>query len=336
MTSNTDHHDPDPLLAKALEGLPGDLAGFARVYESRIRPELRKREAERIRAVGNARKASWGGGAISLAGGLGGLFALGSPFLAFAGVLVGFGVIAIGRSPLGRLEAQAKGLLVRPVAETLGLEYADEPIGKADLTDYSRLGLVPTYDRSRFEDRLAGERNGVDFEFFEAELKRRKTETRNGRTSTRYVKVFAGQCLRFDFHKAFHGETLVTRDAGFFNRFSGKAGMQRAMLEDPAFEKAFEVFTSDQVEARFLLTPDMMERLMELERVFHGKGLRCAFSGEQMLVVVEGDNLFQPGSLFTPLEDPARLRRILDDFSIMFRLIDTAAAGRRRAPAARP
>jgi hypothetical protein len=336
MTGTSDHHDLDPQLAQAVEGLPDDLAGFAHVYERRIRPELRKHEAERIRAADTARKATWGGGAISLAGGLGGLFALGSPFLAFAGVLAGFGVIALGRWPLDKLEAQAKGLLVRPVAENFGLEYTDKPAGQADLTDYSQLGLVPRYDRSRFEDRLAGMRNGVDFEFFEAELKRRKTQTRNGRTSRRYVKVFAGQCLRFDFHKAFHGKTLVTRDAGFFNRFSGKTGMQRAMLEDPEFEKTFEVFTTDQVEARFILTPDMMERLMELERVFQGKGLRCAFSGEQMLVVVEGDNLFQPGSMFTPLEDPARLRRILDDFSVMFRLIDTAAEGRRRAQSPPP
>lgn len=321
---------PDPVLAAALEGLPGELAGFARTYETKIRPELLEREAERVKAADTARKATWGGGALALATGLGGVFGLKIPLLGMLGVMAGFGVIAFGRRPLGRLQKDAKGLMVRPVAEELGLAFDDEPGALADLSDHRRLGLLPSYDRSRFEDRLSGQRNGIDFECFEAQLKRRKTETRNGRTTTRYVTVFKGQCLRFDFHKRFFGETLVTRDAGFFNRFGGKQGMDRARLEDPRFEKAFEVYTSDQVEARYLLTPDMMSNLLEMERAFHGKKLRCAFSGEQMLVAVEGENLFEPGSLFDPLDDPARLRKILDDFSAVFGLIDTASAGRRR------
>lgn len=325
----------DPRLVAALQELPADLRGFDELYEREIRPQLLARENERIRAADTARKTGWGGAALGIAGALGGFFALGLPIVGILGIFAGLAVIALGRVPLGRLQAQSKGLLVRPVAEKLGLEYDDAPGEHVNLSEHRRLGLLPAYDRSRFEDRLSGARRGVDFEFFEAELKRRKTETRNGRTSTRYVTVFEGQCLRFDFHKRFFGETLVTRDAGFFNRFGGKRGMERAGLEDPEFEKAFEVYTTDQVEARFLLTPDMMAKLLELERAFQGKGVRCAFSGEQMLVAVEGDNLFEPGSMFTPLDDPARLRTILEDFSAIFALIDTVSDGREREAANR-
>ena len=335
MSESVTNSQTDPRLLAALEGLPGDMSGFARVYEREIRPELLAREGERIKAADRARKATWGGAAVSVLGGIGGFVGLGVAVAGIIGIVAGLAVIAIGRAPLARLEAQSKGLLVRPVADTFGLAFDEAPGELADIGDHRRLGLLPSYDRSRFEDRLSGVRSGVDFEFFEAQLTRRKTQTRNGRTSTRYVTVFEGQCLRFDFHKRFFGETLVTRDAGFFNRFGGKSGMDRAQLEDPEFEKAFEVYTTDQVEARFLLTPEMMAKLLELEQAFHGKGLRCAFSGEQMLIAVEGDNLFEPGSLFTPLDDPARLRSILRDFSAVFSLIDTVSAGRKREGAAR-
>jgi len=171
---------------------------------------------------------------------------------------------------------------------------------------------------------MTGERNGVSFEFFEAHLeKRRTTRERSGRTRTRWVTVFRGQCLRFAFHKRFHGRTLVLRDSGIMNRFGSVTDLQRARLESPDFEDAFEVYTSDQVEARYLLTPDLMQRLVELEKTFRGGSLRCSFVDGQLQIVLEGADLFEPGSMFTPLDNPDRIRELLDDFAAVFNLIDS-------------
>ena len=111
--------------------------------------------------------------------------------------------------------------------------------------------------------------------------------------------------------------------------------MQRTTLEDPEFEKAFEVYTTDQVEARFLLTPDMMQTLVDLERTFHGKKLRCAFSGQEMFVEVEGGNLFEPGTMFKPLDNPERVRDLLMDFAAVFNLIEKVSARRQAEDEAR-
>ena len=90
------------------------------------------------------------------------------------------------------------------------------------------------------------------------------------------------------------------------------------------------MFSTDQIEARFILTPDFMERLIHLEKTFKGRKLRCAFSGGEMLVCVEGKNLFEPGSMHRPMTDLARVREILDDFSAVFLLIDSMVE--RRTP----
>jgi hypothetical protein len=144
------------------------------------------------------------------------------------------------------------------------------------------------------------------------------------------VTVFKGQCLRFHFDKTFYGKTLVTRDAGFFNRFGGGNGMQRASLEDPEFEKIFEVYTTDQVESRYLLTPDLMQELVDLEKTFHGGKLKCCFFGGELFITLQGGNLFEPGSMFTPLDSPDRLRELLEDFAAVFHIIDVTNANRRR------
>ena len=144
------------------------------------------------------------------------------------------------------------------------------------------------------------------------------------------MTVFKGQCLRFQFDKTFYGRTLVTRDAGFFNRFGGGKGMQRAMLEDPEFERIFEVYTTDQVESRYLLTPDLMQKLVDLEKTFHGGKLKCCFDSGELFITLQGSDLFEPGSMFKRLDDPDRVRELLSDFAAVFNIIDVVVAKRRR------
>lgn len=316
----------DPLILQAMSGLPDDFTGFARTYLEELRPTLLSREGERQLAAREAKRWTWIGGAIGVIGAGLGLLALRVPQLAIVAGALGFAVAGAGRSRLRRFTREAKSLLVQPVAQQFGLAFTEDPGPQSTISDLYANGLVPTWDRSKYEDRITGERNGVPFEFFEAHLEDRRTTTdSNGRTRTTWVTVFNGQCLRFRFHKAFQGRTMVTRDAGIFNRFGGAKGMDRVRLESSQFEQAFEVYSTDQVEARFLLTPDFMQRLVDLEKTFRGAKLRCAFVGGEMLVALEGGDLFEPGSMFTPLDNPERVRELLDDFAAIFNLIDSFA-----------
>ena len=310
-------------ILEAMADLPSDFQDFPRIFQDDIRPSLQANEFARLKAADRARKATWVGGAIGVVGVLLSLLAFRVPQLAVLAGIAGAGIVGVGRSPLSKISKQAKGMIVEPMARHLALNFSQLPGSVASIYDHNRVGLVPSWDRSSYEDLINGNRRGIDFEFFEAHLEERRTTTDSkGRTRTRWVTVFQGQCIRFDFHKRFFGHTLVTRDAGFFN-FMGKmtmGGLERARLESPNFEKAFEVYTNDQVEARFLLTPDFMQRLVDLENVFHGQKLRCAFEGGEMFIAVEGADLFEPGSMFTPLDNPARTRELLQDFSALFHL----------------
>lgn len=314
----------DPRILDALQGLPRDFSDFPHIYQDELQPELRKREAGRVKIAKRATQATWLGVLIAVIGVLLGMFAFRAPPFAIVAAVVGFGVAGAGRTPVRQLAREAKGLLVDPVARQFGLSYRALPGGVTSALKIQDAGLLPSWNRSEYEDHITGERNGISFEFFEAHLEQRRTSRgRNGRTQTRWVTVFRGQCLRFDFHKRFHGRTLVLRDAGIMNRFGSVQDLQRARLESPNFEDTFEVYTSDQVEARYLLTPDLMQRLLDLENTFRGSGLRCAFVDGELRIALEGGDLFEPGSMFTPLDNPERIRELLDDFAAVFNLIDS-------------
>lgn len=333
MDENQDHAEGiDPEILRALEGLPADYDGFDKHYQDVIRPGLQAREAERQAAADKAVKGRWIGIGIGVAAVVLGLFLARIPFIIIGGVMAGFATYGVMGGDLRRIAQEAKTLMVMPVAERLGLTFVEDCGDQELVYEMQRADLLPGWDRSDFEDKLTGVRNGVDFEFFETHLEqRRQRRNSRGQTRTEWVTVFRGQCLRFDFHKEFYGTTLVLRDAGWFNGLGGKRGMKRAKLEDPKFEKAFEVHTTDQVESRYLLTPDVMQELVDLETAFHGGKIRCAFLDGQVLVAVEGADLFEPGGMFTPLDNPDRIRDLLADFSAVFQLID-ALSKKDRAP----
>lgn len=324
--SNPDAPLIAPAILKAMKGLPADFAAFPQIYQDELQPALRAREAGRLKAAKRAKQMTWLGVAIGVVGAALGLVAFKVPQFAIVAGVVGFGVAGAGRSPLKKYAREAKAMLVEPLASQFELGFVPQPGPQPTIANIHNVGLVPSWDRSGFEDRVTGTRNGVDFEFFEAHLEqRRTTRDSNGQTRTSWVSVFRGQCLKFEFHKDFAGRTMVLRDAGIMNRFGGGRDMDRVKLESPDFEKAFEVYSTDQVEARFLLTPDLMQRLVDLETVFHGAGLRCAFVDGEMFVALEGGDLFEPGSMYTPLDNPDRVRDLLDDFAAVFNLIDSFA-----------
>ncbi len=333
----SDQPDLDPAVTAVMAGLPPEFDGFDRMFQNQIQPALQAREGDRVRAAAKARQSLYVGIAVGVAGAVLGGWLTKSPIALFFAGIVGFGVVAWGRQDLAKVGKDAKDLIVNPVATHFGLSFLAEPGEVPSIQRHREVGVVPGWDRAAYEDLLTGQRSGVDFELFEAHLEERRTSTDSkGRTQTRWVTVFKGQCLRFQFEKTFYGRTLVTRDAGFFNRFGGGKGMQRAALEDPVFEKIFEVYTTDQVESRFLLTPDLMQQLVDLEKTFHGGKLKCCFDGGEMFITLQGGNLFEPGSMYTPLDNPGRVRELLDDFAAVFRIVDETQAGKRRSDRARP
>lgn len=321
----------DPALKEAFSGLPADFDRFIQAYEEKIRPVLQEREAERAEAAKRSIQSWWTGGTVILVSLVIAILIFREPAIAILGGLAGAGWIGWGQLPLNRVSREAKALLVEPVARELNLEYAAKPGDVASIHRHRELRLVPNWDRAKYEDRLAGIRREVNFELFEAHLEERRTTTDSrGRTRTTWVTVFRGQCLRLDFHKTFYGRTRIARDAGFFNRFNSSRDMQRAKLEDPEFERAFAVYTTDQVEARYLLTPDLMQRLVDLERAFRGGRLQACFDGGEMLITLQGGDLFEPGTMYRPLDDPGRTRDLLNDFEAVFNIIDTVTACRIR------
>jgi hypothetical protein len=126
-------------------------------------------------------------------------------------------------------------------------------------------------DRYKTEDLVTGCAGKTRFYFAEVHAEYKTvTQTKNG-TRTEWHDIFKGIIFAADFNKRFNGVTIVKpKDFGaafgaWFSKnlfsFGSKDVIQ---LESTEFDKTFVTHGSDQVESRYILTPAMMERILNL------------------------------------------------------------------------
>lgn len=105
-----------------------------------------------------------------------------------------------------------------------------------------------------------------------------------------YVTIFKGLFFHASFNKQIHGETYIA--PSFTDRGFAKIGHdimfrdqgEEVKLENPEFEKIFVVHSTNQIEARYILTYTMMEAMVDLHKIckrpiyfsFKGSRVYCA------------------------------------------------------------
>ncbi|MBU6234753.1 MAG: DUF3137 domain-containing protein [Alphaproteobacteria bacterium] len=187
--------------------------------------------------------------------------------------------------------------------------------------DFDESSLIPSYDTEHKGDYVRGDYKGVPLQIHESKLTRTEGSGKNRRT----VTVFQGVLVCLGSNKKFKGRTLIKRDYGFMNwAANGFQSMERIRLEDPLFEKQFEVFGDDQVESRYLLTTSFMDRLLKLVTLFDAKGLQASFYDHKLLIMIPtGKNYFEASSIFKPATFIPEINTVLEEMHAFFNIIDT-------------
>lgn len=297
-----------------------EFKGFNAFYEKELLPALQDKEYDRLDAFKKINKF----GPLAVVGIALAAIMLFSRIGHFMILAMG-GVFAVGAYTgirhyfLKDVKSRTKNHLVAGICRFIGWQFSEIVTEPPELDVLIENGMLPKrYDRVSFEDKMWGNAHGADFEALECHMER---EDRDSDNKKKWVTVFRGSLMALDFHREFLGRTVVLRDKGWFNR-KKKSGMKRVGLVDPKFEKIFEAYGTDQVEARYLLTPTFMQRLVDLEESVDGKKIRFAFLNDLLLIAVETPNRFEAGSMSVPITDPKRTQDILDEVGAVYNLVD--------------
>ncbi|DAB06545.1 TPA: hypothetical protein CPT92_06500 [Candidatus Gastranaerophilales bacterium HUM_13] len=138
-------------------------------------------------------------------------------------------------------------------------------------------GLFPPILYRITDDEFVGEYQGVKFRMSETKF-----------PINRFIG-FTGIILAFEANKSFESHTIIVSKLAPDRHHSFK--LEPVTLEDPKFCRDYNVYSSDQTEARYLITPSFMERFRKLKVAFKTTDIACAFLKNKVIFALDSEGL---------------------------------------------
>ena len=227
----------------------------------------------------------------------------------FIVILIVFLWIYFGKA-YKRYKMSFKDQIVRPLINTINPElvyYPENYITEGTFKS-SRI-FRDHYNRYSGDDHVTGSVGKTVIEFSELHVAR----VQQSGKQTQTIPIFDGIFFCADFNKNFKGETYVLPDYaekwfGAIGRFLQKGSIKYGKvvrMENVDFEKEFAVYSTDQVEARYILSTSLMERILNLKKKFRKK-IHISFVSSNLYIAI---------TFFGRLLEPTLFRR-LDNYKI--------------------
>lgn len=209
--------------------------------------------------------------------------------------------------------------------------------------DFRKYEILPKCDFSHAEDYLIGEYKDTPISVMELELHNILPQEEQRRSfATTIIRaiqkqrlsvpdniltevVSAGIAVEIKIKKKFSGKTIIVKDRGKILNFMHdiSKGYERAALEDPVFEKKFEVFTDNQTESRYLLTPSFMQRLLDLSSYYNNSPIEACFHQQHLFLFIPiKKNLFDYKRLVSQKDIEKFSQKSLNELIDIFKIID--------------
>jgi hypothetical protein len=262
------------------------------------------------------------------------VFALSQPGVAFVTIAIGLLGLSIFymvyvQPPFNKLKERFNKSIITHYIQSImpGSQY--EPAKYHPLqTYYDSLLFMIDVDRHSGSNYVHGvfDKTDVSFSYMHTEYKQ-VSHTKNG-TKTTWHTIFQGIFLCADSNKRFSGKTLVLPDAaekylGGFGKWlqktAGNPVGEMVYMEDVRFEKEFVVYSTDPVEARYLITPKIQEQIFNLKKLLK-RDLRLSFVNNNVFIAVSRDNIFQLNTAL-PFTDNKTLRYYMNDIVELLTLV---------------
>lgn len=182
--------------------------------------------------------------------------------------------------------------------------------------EFHEIGLVNYYNDESFDDIFYGNYKDVNFEIIESKLVH---ETRGSKNRSRHT-IFFGIILKLTMPKDFESHTLIRPDGLLKMPIKN---LKRTELEDVIFEKKYDVYTNNEVEARVTITTGFMERLNNIEKVFNSQKTYCCFIDNKAYFGLHTKrDMFKICSLKQPINNPKYFAKMFEEMISIYRLID--------------
>lgn len=254
-------------------------------------------------------------------------FSFGSVVLMAICFPVLIGVIIYLSISIGKYKKSFKVGIIEQIVRAIdpNLSYdASKAVNKSHFT-HSEL-FKKSWNEYKGDDYVQGMVGKTSLEFSEVHAQHVSTDSEGRRQAS---TVFKGLFLVADFNKSFQGKTFVLPDTA--EKLFGSIGSmlqswnaargELVKMEDVAFEKEFVVYGDDQIEARYILSTSLMERILAYKKKSN-RPVRLSFIGNNVHVAISyKKSLFEP-RIFRSLLNFRPIQEYFEDLSLAIDLVE--------------
>jgi len=163
--------------------------------------------------------------------------------------------------------------IIRPLIKAIDdrLEYSSQNHVRQTLFERSHI-FTSRIDRMSGNDYVQGMIDDTKLEFSDIHAEKR---TKDSKGHSHWNTVFQGIFIVGEFNKKFYGNTVILPDSAqstfgdLFGNWLQSKNMQRdelVKMDSPNFEKEFVVYSDNQVEARYILSHSLMQKLLTFKK----------------------------------------------------------------------
>ena len=216
-------------------------------------------------------------------------------------LIVGIILIAVSTIQKQSFLKNIKGSVIETIIKSeLGDTASYNVNSGINLSDVIRLGVYQDPDRYHLEDHISCSYNGVPYEMCDMVLEERHvTRDSNGNRRVTYEKYFSGRVIKIDFKKvmAFKMKVIEGHPRGLNTH-----GYHKIDTELIEFNKKYDTYVNDKEQAYYYLTPLMLQKLLELEKLFKGT-IQYVMNGDCFYVLINNNTDSLEFSISRPIDD---------------------------------
>ncbi len=239
--------------------------------------------------------------------------------------LLGFSVITLffmglilnmsKRSKRDELAIEFKNTIIKPKIKAMypGVEYYPEKgLPNKTFADSKLISIESTLKVYSSSDLIVGDIHGVSLKACDAEVIPMSSDR------ALYNTNFCGRFYEFDFFKEFKSNLILLQP-----------GQKKPLLyqeykeidyESYDFNIEYKIFSNDSHEAFYIITPHLMERLMELDKMFKDQ-ISFSFNNSKLYIAIDKGQRFLDTSFFTQF-DESKVNDMLENLSEIENVIE--------------
>ena len=237
-------------------------------------------------------------------------------------ILIWLFIFLFTRKDKNNFKKAYKNTVVLESLKSMFLDVRYEPNNGINEQVLRNTAMISMGDRYYSNDYISAKYKNIPFVASDVHIQEEHTDS-DGDTYT--VTLFKGQWFIFDFNKSFKADLQIC-EKGFGNNrrgslFSGDR-LKKVELEDINFNKQFNVYAQNELDAFYILTPNTMEKIKEVENKVSGKLLFCFIDNKLHVGLYNSKDLFEYKNVYKSINLEQEKNNVLQDMKNITEFVD--------------